>query len=331
MNRLLGGILAFVFASSLLAIGTPAEAAKFRIGAHRSLWGAWEVVAHKKGYFKEAGLDYTFTYFKQGKLMRNAILQDNLDVGTTGFSPFVTAIGKGAKVEAIGVTANICSLTYVMVPKNSKAKSIADLKGTTFATKKGTSVDFAFRSYMLPRYNLTDKDLNWLSINTTDRIAALEAGSAQGAIVNDPMAEIAVQKGYVRKLEDFCAYDKTRMMHVGNPQTLKKHPGLYVKYFKGWLRAHKLLKDNPEEFARVYTASLVEVGQKAEYKVILPVVKRFRSEPFITKEVRTYLNDMGDKQEKLGWIRHHPDFVKSKWLNDSLLRKAASEISFPIN
>ncbi len=70
------------------------------------------------------------------------------------------------------------------------------------------------------------------------------------------------------------------------------------------------------------------MGDKAEYKVILSVVKRLRSEIFVSDEVREYLNDMADKQIKLGWIKSHPDFTKSKMMDDSILRKAAQEMGW---
>lgn len=325
------GILVILFA--VIVVGLffglrEGEAPKFRIGAHRALMGSWEVVAHRKGYWKEEGLNYSFQYFKQGKLMRNAIIQDNLDTGTTGFSPFTTSIAKGAKLAAIGVTANICATQYIVVPVNSQAKTIADIKGKVFAVKKGTSVDFAFKSYVLPRYGMKVSDLKWLSNRTTERVAAIASNQAQGAIVGEPQAEIAVQKGLIRRLENLCKYDKTRMMHVGNLKTLKEHPEQYAKYFRGWLKAHMLLRDNPEEYAKVYTKALQEVGDKAEYKIILPVVKRLRSEPFLNQEVREYLNDMASKQKKLGWIKSYPDFTKSKLIDDSILRKVAAEMGY---
>ena len=97
-------------------------------------------------------------------------------------------------------------------------------------------------------------------------------------------------------------------------------------YFTGWLQAHQLRKNNPEKYAKVYTAGLQEIGWKAKYPVILAVIKRVRSVPFITKKVRAYLNDMADKQVQLGWIKKHPDFVKTDKLNDSALRKAAAKL-----
>ena len=328
MKRLLSVMLIAFAVVGMVALSSTAEAEQLRIGAHRALMGSFEVIAHRMGYWKDEGLDYTFQYFKQGKLMRNAIIQGNLDTGTTGFSPFTTAVSKGAQVTAIGVTANICHTQHIVIPVDSKITSIKEFKGTIFANKKGTSTDFAFQSYVLPHYGLQSSDVQLLSVNATDRIAAVVSGSAQAAMVGDPQAEIAMQKGLVKSMETLCEYDKTRMMHIGNPQTLKAHPELYEKYFKGWLKAHKLLQEDPEQYAKVYTEALQEVGDKAEYDVILPVVKRLRTELYISDEVKSYLNDMAEKQTQLGWIKSHPDFTKSETLDDSILRKIAKEMGW---
>ena len=328
MKRLVGFALAAAFVASTFVVATPAESAKLRIGAHRALMGSFEVVAHRMGYWKKEGLQYTMSHFKQGKLMRNAIIQNNLDTGTTGFSPFTTAISKGAKVTAIGVTANICGMVAIIVPAKSKAKSLKDLKGSVFANKKGTSTDFAFQFYVVPAHGLKRSDFPLLSVRTTERIAALVSGAAQAAMVGEPQGEIAREKGLIRYLENLCKYDNTRMMHVGNPQTIKKHPDLYYKYFRGWLKAHQLLKNDPKTYAKVYTKALQEVGDKAKESTTLKVVKKLKTEVFLSDEVKRYLNDMGDKQIQLGWIKSHPDFTKSPHLDDSILRRAAKDIGF---
>lgn len=313
---------AAVLCAALLA--APAWAEPFRIGAHRSVHGSWEVVAHKLGYFKEAGLDYTMQYFKQGKLIAQALITNNLDVGTVGVAAFVTTVAKGAKLTAIAVTANICGTEWIVVPSGSKAKSVKDLKGATFAVRTGEGTDFAFRSYVLPKHGLKESDLRWLNIATTDRVAAMAAGNAQAAVLDDPQAEIARNKGLVRFLEDFCAYDSTRMMHAGNPMTLKSSPGAYEKYFRAWLRAHDLKKKDPEKYARVYTDALAETGDKGDYPVVLAVVKRLRSEPAITPEVKAYMVDMAEKQKMLGWIKTVPRFDRGVAVDGSIFDKVAA-------
>jgi ABC-type nitrate/sulfonate/bicarbonate transport system substrate-binding protein len=330
MKRFTAVLIGAAMIAGLLGVGSTAEAAKLLIGAHRALMGSFEIVAHRKGYWKAEGLEYTIGNYKQGKLMRNAIIQGNLDTGTTGFSPFSTAISRGARVTAIGVTANICDNQHIVVPVNSKIKSIKDLKGKTFTNKKGTSTDFAFQSYVLPANGLKGTDINLLSLRTTERVSAMIAGNADAGLLGDPMLEIAIQAGTLRTIENLCKYDKTRVMHVGNPKTLKEHPEMYAKYFRGWFKSHKLLKENPSEYARVYYEDLIELGSKVSLKVVNKIVRRLRSEVFITDEVKTYLNDMANKQVKLGWIKKHPDFTKSKWLDDSILRKVAAEMKYSI-
>ena len=328
MKRITSYVIAAAMLAGLLGAGSAAEAAKLRIGAHRALMGSFETVAHRAGFWKQQGLDYSISNFAQGKLMRNAIIQGNLDTGTTGFGPFTTAISKGARVTAIGVTANICATQHIVVPVKSKAKSLKDLKGVTFANKKGTSTDFAFQQYVVPAYGLKSKDFPLLSVNTTERVSAIVSGNAQAAMLGDPMLEIAIQSGKVRSLENLCKYDKTRMMHVGNPRTLKAHPELFEKYFRGWLMAHKLLKENPDKYAEIYHQDLIAVGSKVKLSVVKTIVRRLRSEVFITDEVKTYLNDMGAKQKQLGWIKRSADFKKSKFIDDSILRKVAKEMNY---
>ena len=97
MKRFVGFALAAAFVASTFVVATPAESAKLRIGAHRALMGSFEVVAHRMGYWKKEGLQYTMGYFKQGKLMRNAIIQNNLDTGTTGFSPSPRRFPRGRR------------------------------------------------------------------------------------------------------------------------------------------------------------------------------------------------------------------------------------------
>ncbi len=328
MKRIASYVIAAAMLAGLLGAGSAAEAAKLRIGAHRALMGSFEIVAHRAGFWKKQGLEYTISNYKQGKLMRNAIIQGNLDTGTTGFSPFTTAISKGARVTAIGVTANICATQGIVVPVKSKAKSLKDLKGVTFANKKGTSTDFAFQEYVVPAHGLKSKDFPLLSVNTTERVAAIISGNAQAAMVGDPMLEIAIQAGNIRLLENLCKYDKTRMMHVGNPATLKKHPELFEKYFRGWLMAHKLLRDNPDEYARIYHKDLIDLGTKVKLSVIKAIVRRLKSEVFITDEVKTYLNDMAGKQKNHGWIKKAADFKTTKFIDDSILRKVAKEMNY---
>jgi hypothetical protein len=48
--------------------------------------------------------------------------------------------------------------------------------------------------------------------------------------------------------------------------------------------------------------------------------------PFSPEGCSAYLKDMADKQVKLGGIESQPDFLTTRKINDSALRKAAAEL-----
>ena len=94
-------IVAFVV--SFMHTAKPADAKTFRIGHHRAVMGSVGAVANRMGYFdKTFGKgNYTVKQFPQGKLMRQAILANSLDVGGAADRAFLSAISKKAKVKGI--------------------------------------------------------------------------------------------------------------------------------------------------------------------------------------------------------------------------------------
>jgi sulfonate transport system substrate-binding protein len=115
------------------------------------------------------------------------------------------------------VNSNTCALAGVVVPADSKIKSVKELKGLTVAGQKGTSTDFTIKYYMLPKHGLSERDINWLSVRGPDVVATLVSGNAQAGHMIDPQAEIAVQKGLIRYLNDMAA----KQMKLG---WIKSHP-----------------------------------------------------------------------------------------------------------
>lgn len=310
-------------ALSLAVVGKAVAADPvFRIGYHRALFGSANVVAWKKGWFDEVGLKYTIHPFAQGKLMRQAILANSLDVGTTGFRPFVTAIAKGGKLKGIAVTSYLCGITRLLVRKDSPIKSMADLKGKRIAFGKATSVGFSFEHFMLPSVGLKLEDLVAINTVTTERIPALVSRSADVAIVIDPMGAEAIDRGIARSIADFCPYDKAAMMHIGNPRTIKSHPELFVKYLKAWLRAKEYARTNPDDFARTYWEELRSKGSRIKLSVLQEALGRLDWSSPVTDEAITLMNRMAVILKKQGKIKRVPDFKGGEGLELSLLKEA---------
>jgi len=56
-----------------------------------------------------------------------------------------------------------------------------------------------------------------------------------------------------------------------------------------------LIKNYPLEYAQVYTKALNKVGDEAKHSYMKHVVKKLRSEVFLSDEAKYYPNEMASK------------------------------------
>lgn len=305
-----------------------AEKPVFRIGTHVSTFGSMDAVADKKGYFAEAfgKGGYSVKVFAQGKLMLEALLANSLDTGFTAARPYVAIIAKNGRVTGIGVNALICKTQSIVVAADSPIRSLKDLRGKKVGTKLGSSENFLLSSIILPSVGIKEGEWTPVNLDNTDRVPSVRAKAVDAAQVEDPTLSLSEVNGWVRRLvPDFCPYDNTPMIQIANPQTLAQHSDLYSKYFKALLKAHRFLRENPDEYARIYMESLNERGAKFEYKVVRKLLDGVTLHPRIDAPIVQYLSDMAKSIHASGEIKRLPDFAKGESFNTKLLDQALKE------
>jgi ABC-type nitrate/sulfonate/bicarbonate transport system substrate-binding protein len=103
---------------------------------------------------------------------------------------------------------------------------------------------------------------------------------------------------------------------------IKENPAAVVAYLRGWLRAVKLLKEQPETMAEVYWQEQEAAGRSVPVSVLDKTLRRMRWDTDITPEIEKYLADQADllKGAGEGRLNSIPDITKA--LNKELLRKA---------
>ncbi len=143
-STLLLGLLTFI-----LSINAANAAEKIRVGALRWTSHAASFVAYERGYFKEAGLDVEFKFFKAAQPMAIAIASGDVDFGITAVSGgLINLAGKGAIKVIGGVLNEEDGVDGQMILASKKAydaglKTPADLKGHSFGiTQTGSSFHY---------------------------------------------------------------------------------------------------------------------------------------------------------------------------------------------
>lgn len=310
-----------------LALVAPATAQKpmtVRLGVHTAMMGAPDVIAIRAGYFKQEGLDVQWRRFSLGKEGRDAMIAGHIDINNTAPVPFMVGLDKGIPYVAIAVNSYFCGINQMVVAKNADINNIAQLRGKKIGLPKGTITEFVFLTKTAPAHGLKSGDYQIANIpDSKDRIPSLVAKAVDAVVLNEPFTSIGEHEGLIRVLEDFCKYDVLPFMTTATTKIVKENPDAVVAYLRGWLRAVKLLKEEPEKAAAFYLEDLKSLGREIPTPILLKALGRMRWEPALDATMDKYLADQarelvtstgGDR------LKAVPDLAKG--VNKELLKKA---------
>jgi sulfonate transport system substrate-binding protein len=316
------GVLVFILGAAPASYGQRALA--IRLGVHGAVQGTPDVIAIRQGYFKQEGLEVDWRRFGVGREGRDAMIAGAIDINATATTPFLIGLEKGVPYAAVAVNSLFCGTNHIVVRKDSDIQSIAQLKGKRIALARGTVTEYVFAAKIAPAYGLKPGDYQVANVaDQKDRIPTLLAKAVDATGIGDPYVAIAEHEGLVRSLGDFCKYDTLPFLATVTNKVIKENPVAVVAYLRGWLRAVKLLKEQPEKAAQVYWQEQEAAGRSVPVAVLDKTLRRMRWEPDITPEIEKYLADQAQDLLKGGGegrLTSVPDITKA--LNKELLRKA---------
>ena len=316
------GVLGLVLGASLIAGAQ--KPLKIRLAVHTSIMGAADAIAIRQGYFKQEGLEVEWRRFALGKDGRDAMIAGAIDVNATAPTPFMIGLSKEVPYTAVAVNSLFCGSNHIVVLKNADINSVAQLKGKKIGLPKGTITEYVMLTRVLPAHGMKPGDYEVANIpDSKDRIPSLVAKAIDAVALGEPLVSIAEHDGLIRPLEDFCKYDPLPFMLTVTNKVIQENPDAVVAYLRGWLRAIKLLKEQPEKAAEVYAEEQKAMGRTVTLSVIDKALRRMRWEPEITAEMERYLVDQAnDLASEAGWrrVKSVPDVAKA--LNRELMQKA---------
>ena len=268
-RRLLQGSAA---ATALGMLGAPAVRAqagpKIRIGYWPVAAGLPFFAAIEKGYFKEAGLDVEPLKFAGAQQVMEAMLSGRSDGSSNGTGSANLAIGEIAqpglfKIFCTNPSNAVNVLEEFLVPKDSPAKTMADLKGKRVASGPGIQ-NVTLAKTMLERSGAGAMNVTELPIG--QHVAALAAGQIDAVYTLEPTGTVGRLNGTTRVLEagvvaHYILGDPKAPWHGGSASLttdfLKKHPDVAKKYIAAYAKGVDLVRKNPTEarqFMKGYTA-----------------------------------------------------------------------------
>ena len=192
-----------------LAFALPAAAEDIRIGYpgvgldDRPFgYGDYVAVAHVQklveAEFKDRpDVHVTWTFFRgAGPALNESLAAGQLDFAAgLGDLPSIVGRSRGLATEFLAAVDSHDPL-YLAVPRDSKLSSIEDLRGHKVAQFRGTNLQIA-TDRVLEAHGLTEKDIQFVSLDSNAATAALVSGNVDGSFGGNEYLDLA-KRGVVK-------------------------------------------------------------------------------------------------------------------------------------
>lgn len=289
---------------------TSAGAEQLKFGYPGTPAGAFAIVANKLDVWKKHDVDVVAVQQAAAVNVRDALVSGSLDVGFAGLSNFIVAVAAGAPTVTIGIAVDQCAASAVVVRKESPYRTLADLRGKRIGSEFATVTHGSFVSGMLPKNQMSTKDVQIVNVRFGDMISALLSGSVDAVTAVEPFLSQAENAGSIRILTDFCPFAPVPVVIATGQKTLKSKNASERKFMAALSEVAQFFADHPEDVAKIYGDEMRAKGFDLPPAVVLQIVKRLNITPErmrLTPDMIQYAQDEAARMKDSGQIDTLPD------------------------
>lgn len=265
-----------------------------RIGYFPNLTHIVPIVALEKGYFEEAyGADVKITTktFTQGGLFMEAMIANDIDIGTTGPAPMINTFVKDQHCRIISGSVN-GGAVFVTHPEES-IHSMTDLKGKRVAIPGiGNTQDIMLRKALKEAGVSVTDDQKGVTLHTTapaDILTLFRQESIAAAAVPEPWGTILETEANGKihhDWDEFAWGEDSPMTVVGVSDTYLQHEAGVKSYLEAHQKAIDFILAEPEKAQELVIAHLeVLTGQDISAEEVARSFERLRLTSEINDEI----------------------------------------------
>jgi len=150
---------------------------------------------------KTAGYKVVWTEFPSGPPLLEALNVGAIDFGNTGEAPPIFAQAAGAPIQYVAHEPPAPQGEAILVPKDSKLTSVAELRGKKVALNKGSNVHYLLVK-ALEKAGVKYSEVEPVFLAPADARAAFERGAVDAWVIWDPFQAAAEAATGARTLAD---------------------------------------------------------------------------------------------------------------------------------
>lgn len=285
---------------------------------------------------KYAGVDYDIQWssYTSGPPITNKMLADQIDIGLMGDFPAVINLIKFQQEAADADSIFIGTLAYspngagnaVVVPKDSDATSLADLKGGTVSVPFGSAAHGMLLKALTDAGLDPETDIELISQAPEVGGSSLRTGQIDAHADFVPFGELFPFRGFARKIFDGAQTGVPTLHGITvRSDFAEEYPEIVVAYLKAVLEANQMFQADPEGIS-----AQIEEWSGIEKEVVYMFLGPSGLQPLdpTIREVQiTALKNSIATLTSLGKIEKPvaPEEVVN-WIDESYLRTAMEEL-----
>ncbi|MDZ4876588.1 MAG: hypothetical protein CLLPBCKN_006023 [Chroococcidiopsis cubana SAG 39.79] len=247
------------------------------------------------------GLKVQWSEFAAGPQQLEALNTGSLDIASTAESPPVFAQAAGTPLVYLAANTTDGRAVSLLVPNNSPAKSIGDLKGKKIAFQKA-SIGHYLTLRALEKVGLKLSDVQSVYLPPPDANVAFNQGRVDGWFIWEPFVTRNVQKKTGRVLLDGGGgLRDTNNFYSTTRKFYQEHSDAIKVFLEELQKAQVWARNNPKEVARLLASTTQLDPPTLE---IMHDKYDFALEP-ITEEIINKQQEVADQWYNLGLIPKH--------------------------
>jgi NitT/TauT family transport system substrate-binding protein len=208
-------------------------------------------MAQEAGYFREQGLDLELRHVAAGATLLAAMHNGELDLVFSGAPSLVLGYLEGLETKILGSTSNTIDIIVFVRPE---LQGLDDVRGKTIGAGRPKSItDIAVRLGFKRLGLQPDSDV-FIGVTggLPESLAALEAGTIDGAALNVPMVFEARRRGF----RELFSLSEMRISFMNSAigatkHTIQARPELPERYLRALAQAVSRLKTDRETAIQV--------------------------------------------------------------------------------
>ena len=214
------------------------------------------IVAKKKGFFKEQGLDVQVKEFTTGKLCFDAMLGGGANFSTVADTPIVYAGFSNQPVYLIATIESSPLSVKILARKDKGVEVPADLKGKMLGTFKGGSAEYFLAKFLI-KNGMTMDDSKIVYMRPPELVAAIIRGDLAAISMWEPHIYNA-KKAIGENTITFTGEDiYTETFNIAVMKEFAENNGKTVdKFLKALSKAENFVKQHENETKQILIDSI---------------------------------------------------------------------------